>query len=82
MNQAHLLGRHQIQNCANLKCGIFLEEIQQKQHKQTGMDVIERLRFLAPGTGEREGGKKTQPFNCFPSHRVRVNDVQNMNDLT
>ena len=26
------------------------------------MDAIERLRFLAPGTGEREGGEKMQPF--------------------
>ena len=34
------------------------------------MEAIERLRFLAPGTGEREGGEKTQPFNRFPSHRV------------
>ena len=32
------------------------------------MDSIERLRFLAPGTGEREGGEKTQPFNRFHSH--------------
>ena len=31
--------------------------------KQTGMDPIERLHFLAPGTGAREGGEKTQPFN-------------------
>ena len=38
--------------------------------KQTGMDQIERLHFLAPGTGAREGGEKTQPFNRFPSHRV------------
>ena len=34
------------------------------------MDPIERLRLLAPGTGVREGGEKTQPFNRFPSHRV------------
>ena len=34
------------------------------------MDPIERVRFLAPGTGAREGGEKTQPFKCFPSHRV------------
>ena len=62
----------------------FLEStnIIEDSYKQPGMEAIERLRFLAPGTGEREGGKKTQPFNCFPSHRVRVNDVQNMNDLT
>ena len=37
-----------------------------------GMDPIERLRFLAPGTGAREGGEKTQPFNRFPSHCVTV----------
>ena len=34
------------------------------------MEAIERLRFLAPGTGEREGGEKTQIFNRFPPHRV------------
>ena len=36
-----------------------------------GRDAIERLRFLASlplaGTGQREGGKKTQPFNRFQS---------------
>ena len=36
------------------------------------MEAIERLHFLAPSTGEREGGEKTQPFNRFPSHRVIV----------
>ena len=41
--------------------------------KQTGMDPIERLCFLAPGTSAREGGEKTQPFNRFPSHRVNWN---------
>ena len=39
---------------------------------ETGLEAIERLRFLAsfplPGTGKREGGEKTQPFNCFASH--------------
>ena len=40
--------------------------------KQPGMEAIERLHFLAPSTGEREGGEKTQPFNRFPSHRVIV----------
>ena len=34
------------------------------------MDPIERLCFLVPGTGAREGVEKTQPFNGFPSHRV------------
>ena len=43
-----------------------------KLYKQTGMDPIERLRLLAPGTGVREGGEKTQPFNRFPSHRVTL----------
>ena len=38
--------------------------------KQMVMDPIERLRFLAPGTGAREGGEKTQPLNRFHSHRV------------
>ena len=33
------------------------------QFNAVGMDPIERLRFLAPGTGAREGGEKTQPFN-------------------
>ena len=37
-----------------------------------GMEVIERLHFLAPGTGEREGGEKMQPFNRFPSHPVMI----------
>ena len=40
--------------------------------KQTGMEAIERLRFLAsfgpPGTGKKKGGKKMQPFNRFHSH--------------
>ena len=40
--------------------------------KQTGMEAIEGLCFLAsfgpPGTGKRKGGEKTQPFNCFDSH--------------
>ena len=43
-----------------------------KLHKQTGMEAIERLRFLAsfgpPSTSKRKGGEKTQPFNCFHSH--------------
>ena len=34
-----------------------------------GWEAIERLRFLASlclaGTGQRERGKKRQPFNCF-----------------
>ena len=42
------------------------------------MDPIERLRFLAPGTGAREGGEKTQPFNRFPSHRVTVLPLGNV----
>ena len=36
------------------------------------MEAIERLRFLVPGTVEREGGEKTQPFNRFPSHPVNL----------
>ena len=43
--------------------------------KQTGMDPIEKLHFLAPGTGAREGGGKTQPFNRFSSHRVKGKTV-------
>ena len=39
--------------------------------KQTGMEAIEGLRFLAsfgpPGTGKRKGGEKMQPFNRFHS---------------
>ena len=35
----------------------------------TGLEVIERLHFLASlplaGTGQRQGGEKTQPFNRF-----------------
>ena len=41
---------------------------------EMGLEAIERLRFLASfpllGTGKREGGKKTQPFNRFASHTV------------
>ena len=41
---------------------------------EMGLEAIERLCFLAsfplPGTGKREGGKKTQPFNRFASHPV------------
>ena len=41
---------------------------------ETGLEEIERLRFLAsfplPGTGKREGGEKKQPFNRFPPHLV------------
>ena len=40
--------------------------------KQTGMEAMEGLHFLAsfgpPGTGKRKGGEKTQPFNRFHSH--------------
>ena len=36
-----------------------------------GWEVMEGLRFLASlplaGTGQREGGEKTQPFNRFQS---------------
>ena len=46
---------------------------------ETGLEAIERLRFLASfpltGTGKREGGEKTQPFNCFPSHLVMLHDI-------
>ena len=38
---------------------------------KTGLEVIERLGFLAsfplPSTGKTEGGEKTQPFNHFQS---------------
>ena len=40
--------------------------------KQPGKEAIERLHFLAPCTGEREGGEKMQPFNRFPSHPVMI----------
>ena len=40
-------------------------------HNGVGSEAIERLRFLASlalaGTGQREGGEKTQPFNRFQS---------------
>ena len=43
---------------------------------ETGMEAIERLRFLAsfplPGTGKRAGGEKMQPFNRFASHPVTL----------
>ena len=38
------------------------------EHNRVGSEAIERLRFLAypplAGTMQREGGEKTQPFNC------------------
>ena len=43
--------------CTNKKELVALNEV--------GRDPIERLRFLAPGTGAREGGEKTQLFECF-----------------
>ena len=47
---------------------VFTEMV---QPKQTGMEAIERLRFLAsfgpPSTGKRKRGEKTQPFNRFHS---------------
>ena len=40
-------------------------------YNEMGWEAIERLRFLASlplaGTGQREGGKKKQPFNRFQS---------------
>ena len=43
-------------------------------YTETGLEAIERLHFLASfppsGTGKREEGEKTQPFNCFASHPV------------
>ena len=46
--------------------------------KQTGMEAIEGLHFLAsigpPGTGKRKGGEKMQPFNRFHSH-PGTNDI-------
>ena len=39
----------------------------QMGHDEMGWEVTERLSFLASlplaGTGQREGGEKTQPFN-------------------
>ena len=47
-----------------------------KKYTKTGLEVIERLRFLAsfplPDTGKREGGEKMQPFNRFASHPVKI----------
>ena len=55
------------------KCGLIPNLVPfQTLYKQTGMEAIERLRFLAsfglPSNGKRKGGKKTQPFNRFHSH--------------
>ena len=46
-----------------LGCCLISVHPEHEHCKQTGMDPIERLRFLAPapGTGAREGGEKTQP---------------------
>ena len=35
------------------------------------VDAAESASFPLPGTGKREGGEKTQPFNHFESHLVR-----------
>ena len=47
---------------------------------ETGLEAVERLCFLAsfplPGTGKREGGKKTQPFNRFACNPVTARCVQ------
>ena len=37
-----------------------------------GRDPIERLHFLAPGSGAREGGEKTQPFNWIHSRLFTI----------
>ena len=41
---------------------------------KTGLEAIKRFCCLAsfplPGTGKREGGEKTQPFNHFAAHPV------------
>ena len=54
------------------ECGINIWYPNGGVSKQTGMEVIERLRFLAsfgpPSTDERKEGKKMQPFNRFHSH--------------
>ena len=48
-----------------------------------GLEVIERLRFLdslpLAGTGQREGGEKTQPFNRFQSRLGSPNFVTVLN---
>ena len=40
--------------------------------KQTGIDPIERLRFLASLPRAGAGREKTQPFNLIPSHHVTL----------
>ena len=53
-----------------------LRNSKNRLHTETGLEAIERLRFLAsfplPGTGKREGGEKIQPFNRFASHPVII----------
>ena len=48
-------------------------------NKQTGMEAIERLHFLAsfgpPSTGKRKEGEKTQPFNRLHSHLGRGGSI-------
>ena len=49
----------------------FYPEIPPPHYNEMGWEAIERMRFLASlplaGTGQREGGKKMQPFNRFQS---------------
>ena len=47
-------------------------------NKQTGMDPIERLRFLASLPRAGAGHEKTQPFNWIPSHRVTLVDQKTL----
>ena len=58
----------------NKKARDFTHFLTQKStllSKGVGSEAIERLRFLTSlplaGTGQREGGEKTQPFNRFQS---------------
>ena len=69
-----------------LRAASSQQENQQTDHfpsryysKQTGMDPIERLRFLAslPRGTRRE---KMQPFNWIPSHRVMLCVSSNIAD--
>ena len=49
-----------------------------KCNNREGSEAIERLRFLASlplaGTGQMEGGEKTQPFYCFQSRLGTTED--------
>ena len=58
--------------CGSLNASTCPFRPKNQSYKQTGMEAIEGLRFLASfdplGTGKRKRGEKTQPFHRFHSY--------------